>query len=139
MSWKSFIEPFFSNSLIFLALYLTDFLKGSPNSYSGHKLILALIFSLSVFGSVGISELARERSKKFRRNLAILFLLLFIIPLAGGIAFQILSKKSSVFESIWYFLFIPVLVSWVSTFPIALYLNHKKKKTVECATTADAN
>jgi uncharacterized membrane protein len=87
---------------------------------------------------LGSDELKRSGHKKARRNLLIGLTFLLIFPLILVYARIHMHWKMIGWNFFDIYLFIPFFVMIASTFPIALYLNRCKRKSISSPSNADA-
>jgi uncharacterized membrane protein (DUF485 family) len=124
-------------------MFMVDYLRGKTQPLGTHPFFFCLILVVGMsMGMVGFDELKRRGHRKVRRNLLICLTILLIFPLILAFTqihmhWKIIGKDFT--DVYWSIPFIPFYVLAVASFPIALYLNHKQKKSSAESTVADAN
>jgi membrane-associated HD superfamily phosphohydrolase len=119
---------------------MVDYLRGTAQYFGTHPFIINLILVIGMSVTLlGFDELKRSGHKKVRRNLLIcltlLLISLFILSYASiRLHWKITGKD---FADIYWF--IPFCLLAMSSFPLALYLNHRQQKSTTPPATDNAS
>jgi hypothetical protein len=131
MDWRQFLAPTLISSVYVIVLFMTDISSGRTPPFGAHPFITFLILVVGMsMGMVGFEELKRGGHRKVRRNLLLCLTLLLIGPIVLSyisirLHWRIITGKD--FTDVYWF--IPFYVLVVFSFPLALYLNRKQRKS----------
>jgi hypothetical protein len=119
---------------------MSDVSSGRTPPFGTHPFITYLILVIGMsMGTVGLDELKRGGHRKLRRNMLLCLTLLLIgliilSYISIRLHWKIITGKD--FADVYWF--IPFYMLVVSTFPIALYLNRRQRKSSSAPTNTDA-
>ncbi len=139
MDLSRIIWAVFGSSVVVFTNFMMDFLMGKAQPFGTHpfifNLILVIGMSMAILGS---EELKLGGHKKARRILLIGLTFLLIFPLILVYARIHMHWKMMGWNFSDIYLFIPFFVMIASTFPLALYLNRRQKRSISDPCNADA-
>jgi hypothetical protein len=119
-----------SSAFVFV-LFMSDILSGKTPPFGTHPFIFCLILVVGMsLAMLGFDELKRGGHRKIRRNLLICLTLLVIsLLILSYISIRLHWKMITGKDFTDVYWFIPIYVLAMASFPIALYLNRKQKKS----------
>jgi hypothetical protein len=132
MNWRSWSSEAASCLSMFLLLWGWDYLNGKTPHFGPQDYIGLLIAGAALsMGGVGLKELDRNGYRRVKHKLLGFFIVLLVLQFSLVIfSRNLLHRQVAGLDFNHLYFFAPFFVLWAAIFPLSLYLDRKKNKSL---------